>query len=174
MFASAKAFNQDIGNWNLPKVTKMEEMFDNSRMDCDNYSATLKGWNNNPNTPDNLSLGANNLFYGTTVVATRQNLISVKKWTITGDKVSNLPCGTTAIENTEDAFKLTISPNPANAFVTIEATQPLGNIQIKNGLGQTVINKKSEGQTTSIDISSLQHGVYFIQINNMSKKMVKQ
>ena len=58
MFANNPTFNQSLGNWNLRGLFNVTNMLDNSGMDCDNYSATLIGWNNNPATPNGLSLGA--------------------------------------------------------------------------------------------------------------------
>jgi hypothetical protein len=67
-------------------------MLDNSGLDCDNYSATLIGWNNNPATPNGRTLGASGRQYGTNAVAARTNLDIAKAWTINGDAASGLPC----------------------------------------------------------------------------------
>jgi surface protein len=85
MFSGASSFNQDISSWNLNNVFNVTNMFDDSGIDCENYSATLVGWSNNPNTPNNLVLGALNMKYTTTVQSARNNLITNKGWTIEGD-----------------------------------------------------------------------------------------
>lgn len=92
MFYGAEAFNQPLDNWNVSAVTTMNNMFYNSGfnnssignwtfksgvsltnflntdngtgMDCINFSNTLKGWADNPNTPSGLALGAAGRFYG--------------------------------------------------------------------------------------------------------------
>ncbi|MBK9337228.1 MAG: hypothetical protein IPM98_11900 [Lewinellaceae bacterium] len=61
-------------------------------MDCNNYTATLIGWSNNPATPSGRSLGANSRQYGTNAVAARTNLTAVKGWTISGDSPNAGSC----------------------------------------------------------------------------------
>jgi|GEM_PF-3512607 len=82
MFSSASAFNQTLGNWNLTKVTNLANMLDNSGLDCPHYSSTLQGWTRNANTPNNLTLGATSLQYGTSTVKAHNTLAGTKGWTI--------------------------------------------------------------------------------------------
>lgn len=58
-------------------------------------------------------------------------------------------------------------PNPTSGSITINAsnTYPFS-IQITNLVGQTVYNKMTK--TPIIDLSSIEHGTYFISINNLS------
>jgi surface protein len=93
MFSGATAFNQSLELWVLNSITGEEcgvqfaenlcNMFDDSGLSCENYNTTLAGWAANPNTPDNLSLGAGGITYSD------QNahdvLVNDKGWTITGD-----------------------------------------------------------------------------------------
>jgi surface protein len=92
MFKGASAFNQYLGNWTLKLIDNLEEMFINSGLDCSNYSKTLIGWNNNPLTPNNLTLGALGMEYGTNAEVARTNLTTTKGWTITGDAPSGETC----------------------------------------------------------------------------------
>lgn len=92
MFADAWAFNQNLGSWNLSSIELLCN-FDYSGMDCENYSETLIGWNNNPATPNNLELSAHTIEYGTNAVAARNNLIDIKEWGIYGDSPSGMVCG---------------------------------------------------------------------------------
>lgn len=92
MFNGANAFNQNIGTWTLNPAVDLSFMFDNSGMDCNNYSATLIGWNANSSTPNGRNLGAAGLQYGTNAVAARTNLTGAKGWTITGDTPSGFSC----------------------------------------------------------------------------------
>jgi gliding motility-associated-like protein len=92
MFSFASAFNQNIGTWTLKAGVNLANMLDNSGMDCNNYSATLLGWNANPLTPNGRTLGANGRQYGTNAVAARTNLTATKGWTIVGDTPSGAVC----------------------------------------------------------------------------------
>ncbi|MCQ8757648.1 BspA family leucine-rich repeat surface protein, partial [Escherichia coli] len=75
MFADATAFNQSLAGWLVRPFFEMTDMLNNCGMDCENYSATLNGWNSNPGTRSNLSLGAAGRLYGTNAVAARTNLM---------------------------------------------------------------------------------------------------
>jgi len=89
MFFNASAFKQNIGNWTLNSEVNMYSMLYRSGLSCENYDLTLIGWNNNPLTPNGRNLGsAQNLSYWQAQDA-RNNLINVKKWTITGDTYAN-------------------------------------------------------------------------------------
>jgi surface protein len=92
IFAFATSFNQNLAAWSLNSVLALNNMLNSSGMDCMNYSSTLIGWNNNPTTPDNLSLGAFGMQYGTNAEAARDDLINVKGWTILGDLPSGTDC----------------------------------------------------------------------------------
>ena len=92
MFNGANAFNRNIGSWTLNPAVDLSGLLDNSGMDCNNYSATLIGWNANPSTPNGRNLGADGRQYGTNAVAARTNLTGAKGWTITGDTPSGFSC----------------------------------------------------------------------------------
>jgi surface protein len=91
MFKWATSFNQNLGNWSLNANVNLSNMLDNSGMDCSKYAATLIGWNANPSTPNNRTLGALGRTYPTS--AARNNLVGSKGWTITGDALSSNSCG---------------------------------------------------------------------------------
>ena len=88
MFYNATSFNQSLSDWNLSSVTNspsMGNMLTKSGMDCKNYSATLNGWANATTTPDNLTLGADGLFYNSSAQAAHDKLVNQKGWTISRD-----------------------------------------------------------------------------------------
>jgi surface protein len=91
MFQSATSFSQTIGAWTLNPGVSLFNMFLNSGIDCNNYSATLIGWNANPSTPNNITLGTTGRQYGTNAAAARTSLIA-KGWTILGDTPSGTIC----------------------------------------------------------------------------------
>jgi hypothetical protein len=77
----------------------------------------------------------------------------------------------------EKYFK--IYPNPANTILNIDnkKTIEVTSINIYNTLGQLVLVIPNAQQTTSVDVSSLKTGNYFIKINsdkgNTNTKFVK-
>jgi len=89
MFNKAILFNRSLERWNLFKIEISEDeftlnfMLENSGMSQKTYEATLLGWAQNPNTPDNLDLGALNIEYCDE--EGRDILIIEKGWTIEGD-----------------------------------------------------------------------------------------
>ena len=92
MFFRTANFNQDLGNWSLAQAQDLTDMLDDSGLDCNRYSSTLIGWNNNPTTPDNLLLGAELLNYNSDALPAINNLLFNKGWSISGhDIVSNIP-----------------------------------------------------------------------------------
>lgn len=97
MFFGASRFNQNLGQWNLAGVPNMEYMLDNSGIDCANYSATLKGWSNNINTPNDINLGAFGLKYNKEAISGRNKLITEKKWIIEGDTEVQVPSSASSI-----------------------------------------------------------------------------
>lgn len=75
-----------------------------------------------------------------------------------------------------------IFPNPAASLITIEF---MGNnflkptLKINNVLGETVITSALANSSTSIDISSLSKGIYFVKLtdengNSFDSKLIKQ
>ena len=58
-----------------------------------------------------------------------------------------------------------VYPNPANGRFTVEGT---GQMIVSNVLGQTVLNKEINGKT----IIELPHGLYFVQLNGETRKIV--
>jgi len=88
-------------------------------------------------------------------------------------------------ENENNKRNLKIYPNPSTNEVTLEFEQSNSEntqVEIQNVLGQTIYSetlKTNIGkQTKTLDISSLNNGVYFIQLKNQNKiysaKFIKQ
>jgi surface protein len=85
MFENASAFNQNLGSWEFFAGVELNGMLDNSGMDCNNYSATLLGWQINNPSIMSLNLGANNLQYGILGTQARDILMNNQGWGISGD-----------------------------------------------------------------------------------------
>ncbi|MBY5959478.1 DUF285 domain-containing protein, partial [Membranicola marinus] len=96
MFENAYEFNQNLGNWDISGLNSsgdMNQMLDDCGMSMGNYHATLAGWAALPNTPLNMSLGADNLMYCSWWSA-RDELINTYGWSINGDVLGScFPAG---------------------------------------------------------------------------------
>lgn len=140
MFRLAIAFNQNIGAWTLPPTADIRNIFDDSGMDCNNYSATLIGWSTNPSTPNGRILGATGRQYGTNAVTARTNLITTKGWTITGDTSSGTTCVSVALP-TITSFTSTSGPVGTTVIITGTnfSTTPADNTVTFNGVPAVVL-----------------------------------
>lgn len=73
---------------------------------------------------------------------------------------------------THSNLEVTIFPNPATEFITIESTNELGPIIIYNSLGQNVTSQtlllKNSSHISTLDISTLKKGIYYIKSEKYS------
>jgi len=75
----------------------------------------------------------------------------------------------------ESAETLMITPNPAFGQLTITSSERITDVAISNLQGQIVYERKFNVKHVQADISQLQPGIYFIQINKVSvRKFVKE
>ena len=81
MFSDATAFNQNLGKWTIKEKADLREIFTNSGMSCENYSKTLKGWAENPQTGTEVKLSSD-CKYGIGAQQYRDKLKNDKKWNI--------------------------------------------------------------------------------------------
>jgi len=169
MFFNTSAFNQNLGKWNLSRSKNMKEMLDYCGMDCINYSATVRGWSENPITPDSIILGANGIQYGSSAMNARNNLITTKGWTINGDIATGTKCDliTNVIEDDIEFSKLKVYPNPVTNELTIEieGNSKKTGFDIINALGQSVYKGKMVNQAT-VQTGDFAPGTYFIKFDN--------
>ncbi|MBK7223402.1 MAG: DUF285 domain-containing protein [Saprospiraceae bacterium] len=155
MFLGASAFNQPIGNWDLSgSGAYLAGMLDNCGMNCDNYSATLTGWSNNPSTPPGGILDASGRQYGTNAVAARNSLINTLGWTINGDSPSGNIC--------LSAPQCTALSSPANGSTNISLATNISwsaspsatgyklTISTTSG-GTNILNNQDLGNVTTYD-----------------------
>ena len=112
-----------------------------------NGNNTYYGW-----AEDSLETGYETEFvlYGYAYQSTPNTAIKA------GDK------GTNALVLTENDVKINVYPNPASESISIATQQQIDRAEIVNALGQKVLDVK--GNTQSIDISSLERGVYTVGI----------
>ena len=84
MLNGASSFNQNLGKWNLKSATRIQDMLIGSALDVCNYDSTLIGWANNVETATGRTLSGRNRYYCASEDA-RLELINNKGWTITED-----------------------------------------------------------------------------------------
>ncbi|HOW31299.1 MAG TPA: T9SS type A sorting domain-containing protein, partial [Bacteroidales bacterium] len=62
---------------------------------------------------------------------------------------------------------LLVVPNPASSVITVGSPCPDGSlVSIFNASGEEMISTKSDENTTSINISTLPPGLYFVRLSN--------
>lgn len=64
----------------------------------------------------------------------------------------------------DDGIEFTIYPNPGTGKFIVEGTEQNSNIIITDVLGQTILQTKSTGGKTEIDLSNCLNGIYFIRV----------
>jgi uncharacterized delta-60 repeat protein/uncharacterized repeat protein (TIGR01451 family) len=88
--------------------------------------------------------------------------------------------GLMGLEENENTDGVIIFPNPANDLITINIPVANSNtsLELFTITGQLILQQNISGTTASIDISGLQHGMYFVQLKNDNgvyvKKLIKQ
>lgn len=71
------------------------------------------------------------------------------------------------ISNFENEKKIIIFPNPVDDILFINTNNDnLQNVSVYNSLGQLIL----ENQRTSIDVSNLQNGIYFVKVSYFEKE----
>ncbi len=186
MFSGAAAFNQDISGWNVSKVSDMQYMFSNatafnqnlgawlikeddasltdiftnSGMDCKNYSNTLKGWAENPNIGQYVSLSSNRK-YGVGAEVYRDKLMNDKKWSISGDTFDpSCNPGLSTEDITRAKTKIFVL-NPVKDHLHIQGLSDITSIEVYNLSGQLVKILFH----TDRDLTDLTKGTYILKIN---------
>ena len=80
---------------------------------------------------------------------------------------------TTAI--TENTTSISIYPNPANDRLYIEAEGEIENVVIYDIYGRHQVTKTpSHQEMTSVNVSGLKAGIYFVKINTENGEIVKR
>lgn len=71
---------------------------------------------------------------------------------------------------------ITVTPNPASDVITVkyEGYSAGDKIRIVNMAGLTVLGREAAGEATSMDVSSLSQGIYFVQVTSSSKTFSKK
>jgi hypothetical protein len=81
---------------------------------------------------------------------------------------------TLGIEN-QEAINFSIYPNPVSSILTIESSQKLNcDIEIYDVNGKFVHSVKANGETTTLDVSDFENGVYFLHFKGNQQMAAKR
>ncbi len=71
---------------------------------------------------------------------------------------------------------VSVYPNPNNGFITLEVNNVGENntVVITNTIGQVVYKTILTNTKTIIDLSHQPNGIYFVNIGNITKKIIKE
>jgi hypothetical protein len=58
-----------------------------------------------------------------------------------------------------------VYPNPVNNVMNLQANENISKVAIYNVLGQEVYSAKINAMTSSVDMSSMASGAYFVKVN---------
>ena len=68
-----------------------------------------------------------------------------------------------------------VFPNPSTGVLNVSAVQPITNVTVVNALGNTILTQSVSNKLgTSIDLSNVASGVYFVTINAENASSVKR
>ncbi|RYU95276.1 T9SS type A sorting domain-containing protein [Emticicia agri] len=116
------------------------------------------------NFKNNIYVVASTYTYGTQI------------WRINQSSDEATPQDKLKMQSEPEPEKINIYPNPTQGVLTIEAAS-FSDIQLFQLDGKQVLNTKTTNATTTLDISSLQQGIYLLRIFNekgvFTKKIVK-
>lgn len=82
----------------------------------------------------------------------------------------------TGISTNSLESNISIFPNPSKGIFTISQTDEVQNIQliISNTLGENIFDKRVDELSAEINLHNQPNGIYFIQINTSSEKIIKK
>jgi len=70
----------------------------------------------------------------------------------------------TGVENL-NSLNLKIYPNPVHNVLNIESQYTIKSVTIINIIGETIINKSINSNTTKLELNNMENGIYFLQVN---------
>lgn len=146
----------------------------NSGPGIHNINGTTATYPSNPESFGNLSTG-NSWTYGHrfNIPGTYSFRCDVHASNMTGTLTVNSSAGIEDVQR----LSVTIGPNPASTFLSIKCNEAQYTVNLYDMLGNKVLSKKMESNET-LDISKLNSGLYWIEINtengSYKKKWIKR
>jgi len=175
MFYGALSFNQDIGDWDISRVSFMFMIFQYTGISVSNFDFTIIGWYNNATTiPTNIRFTGNVGFCQSGDLL--YDLINKFGWEIpiSGSSYSLQSfypdCSTTGVDD-QNQLDISIYPNPTNDKLFIQGLSDATKVSIYNVLGKLVL---SQTISKEIDVNNLQSGIYIIKIADEQKEIVRK
>lgn len=171
MLNTATSFNKNLGGWILHPNVDLTSMLNNGGMDCDNYSATLVGWEANNPTVTNRNLGAFNRNYGTSAVAARTILVNTRGWTINDSTKGDICDASLSTLDYDLENQISIYPNPVRDYLTVNYnTNQAYDIAVYNSLGKLLTTYEKAKSNFQVPVEHLANGLYFISVKDESGK----
>ena len=85
------------------------------------------------------------------------------------------PSGTTNVKSITASSNFVIAPNPATSELFIASNSHFGKVVVIDALGKTVLSHDANyAAQTTINISSLSKGVYFLQVSDGANLTIKK
>ncbi|WP_051289338.1 BspA family leucine-rich repeat surface protein [Chryseobacterium daeguense] len=164
MFAGASIFNQSLASWNLAMLNDASGFLSYAGFSCENYSKSLAGWADNPNTANNVNLGFTLPLQYAANAVNKRNILIGKGWIFNGD----VP-GSCFLSIAEAGLrrKGSIYPNPAQDNIHIEDIHDAQSFKILDASGRIVDSGKTDSEM--INVSALPKGNYILQIVSKEK-----
>ncbi|MEP0263003.1 choice-of-anchor B family protein [Dokdonia sp.] len=72
----------------------------------------------------------------------------------------------------EDATETSMFPNPSSGIIEITSNSSIGDVSVYNTLGQSVYKMNSINNNIQLDLTHLQAGIYFVQTDNSTQKLI--
>jgi hypothetical protein len=67
---------------------------------------------------------------------------------------------------------LKVYPNPANDYLMVEGE--MTSVEVYNAIGQRLMTKAVDGNSTRISLSNFSNGIYFLRVSNNGEVMTRK
>lgn len=166
-------FNHSLASWNLASLTIGAQALMGAGMDCENFSKTLAGWADNPNTANNIDLDNTTPLTYASNATDKRNILINKGWIMSGDTVGNCLLSSSEIKLSK---KILLYPNPAVDDIHIEGLDDIKGYKIYDAGGRLVL--EGNPNKDMINVGSLPKGNYILQLilkhSTFSSKFIKK
>jgi hypothetical protein len=79
----------------------------------------------------------------------------------------------TGIHSTLNSNDFSIFPNPTNKMLSVQGNRNLKNVEVLDCFGRLIFREYNFSSNKTFDFSHLANGVYFLRINEITKKFIK-